>query len=117
MRIAIGIVMALFAASAQATAMLDCAAPPYYLSFVVDPGHGAQSFSFHQGAQLLAAGDMKEIKTFELKWPNRTVAAGNTLKIEAQFSPTLKISGQADGDKGKLLVNGTPHDLQCYWTN
>lgn len=109
--------MALFAASAQATATLDCAAPPYYLTFVVSSEHGTKSFSFHRGSQLLASGNSAGLQLFELKWPNRSVSDGNHLKIAAHFPANLEISGEADGDKGKLLVNGKGYDLQCYWTN
>lgn len=115
MRVAVGILMVLFAGSAQATAILDCAAPPYYLSFVVSLEHVAQSFTFHQGSQILASGNIKELKVFELKFPSPNATAGNYLKIETRFSANLEISGQAESEKGTLLVNGKRYDLQCYW--
>jgi hypothetical protein len=111
----VGILMACVTASAQATVILDCAAPPYYLSFVLTLDHVAQTFSLHRDSSLLASGKVQELKTFELKWTNATAPTGNSLKIMTHVPPGLDITGQADGATGSLQVNGEKRDFVCYW--
>lgn len=109
------LILMLVSAAVQATATLECSAPPYHVAFVVSHEHGVVAVTLRDASGLAAQMDAARLDSIDLRWPNTVAAARNRLTFAGRFGPELDVRGQVEAGEGRLVVNGEIYPLTCDW--